>query len=117
MVSEEGSQTVAAFSAVSEVIVCCMSILLIFVQVSLRLGPGLTLPLGSGLQSNSFTAPSCRAIHPLQGVRAAVLSFIYFRYVARRHASNYWTKQAVKSLSDKLQGVLSSFLLHVKSEL
>ena len=39
-----------------------------------------------------------------QGFRAAILVFFYFQYVARKHASNYWTKQAVNALNDKLNG-------------
>lgn len=71
LVSDEGSQMVAAFSAVSEVIVSCVSVLVIIAQ----------------------------------GMRGAVLAFFYFRYVARRHATQYWTQQAVRALSDKLAGV------------
>ncbi|KAL1525288.1 hypothetical protein AB1Y20_020150 [Prymnesium parvum] len=71
LIGEEGGQMVAAFSAVSEVIVCAMSVLVVMAQ----------------------------------GLRAAVLAFFYFRYVARRHASNFWTKQTVSALHDKLSGI------------
>ena len=39
-----------------------------------------------------------------QDFRAAILVFFYFQYVARKHASNFWTKQAVTALNDKLTG-------------
>jgi len=71
LTSDQGTQMVQAFGAVTQVIVCLMSPMIVLAQ----------------------------------GLRAGVLVFFYFQYVARRHSHDYFTQQAVTTLTENMNGI------------